>query len=54
MNKIDTLLITCILLIGWLLFVYILVELSNINSRIDKIEKQELEVHEYILNKIGG
>lgn len=32
----------------------LIIEANNINKRIDKLEKQSKEVHEYILNKIGG
>ena len=44
-----------ILILGiWFMIIFLAYQIDILNERIDDLEKQSKEVHEYILNRIGG
>ena len=53
-NKVSTkeLLFVAIVFIFWICF--LIIKTNNLNKRIEEIEQRNKEVHEYILNRIGG
>jgi hypothetical protein len=44
-----------ILIFGtWFMIIFLAYQIDILNERIDDLENQSKEVHEYILNRIGG
>lgn len=54
MNKDIEKTFTIIILIFTFWVCFLIIEINNLNKRIEDLEKQSKEVHEYILNRIGG
>lgn len=52
MTEYEKYLIMIVFIMFWVCL--LIFETNNLNKRIDELEKQSEEVHEYILNRIGG
>ena len=52
MKEYEKYLIMIVFIMFWVCL--LIFEVNNLNKRIDDLEKQSEEVHEYILNRIGG
>lgn len=53
MNKYKDLIFIWLFIFVYTIFIFLICALY-VNIRVDDLEKRNLEVHEYILDKIGG